>query len=158
MEKPNWKDISASEGYKSLKAAVVQTIKRDNRFSSGKEEKTKTHLQFRKVIGRLQHLAYVKGVGIITLLDFHEKVRGDRIQSWNSYYSDFRLPKDGKPKNPIGINGIRNQAKKWSHRTPQEIKHSICERIKREQKHVSKKLKPRWTTKQKAFYKKHGFH
>lgn len=155
--KIDWKHLASTPGYRSLKASMIKTIKRDNRFSCSQANKVKTHLKFLKVIGRLQHLAHKQGVSMEYLLNFHESERGTH-HSWDSYYSDFHLPKLGRPKNHWGINGIRRDAKRWNHLTPQDVKHRVCAHIQQEQKKASKKLKPRWTTAQKAFYAKHGFH
>lgn len=140
MNKIDWKYFSQTTGYKSLKAAYIEDIKRS--WRNKKEGRKK----FQWVIDRAKHHAYHKGVSIWTILNFWESKRD---YWWLNYYQNMNQPKLIKNKilKPIGVKGIRKHYKNTSWpRTKQEIKHEVCKYIQNEQQQNSTKKKPRWTS------------
>ncbi|MEZ5537606.1 MAG: hypothetical protein R3F02_18555 [Thiolinea sp.] len=91
--KPNWKEIAASQGYKSLKAAMIKDVmeasnhKKERGWSM--REKEVYHQHFAWVINRAKHYAHHQKRTVSEVLTEWEK---ERSYWWLNYYQDFRQP------------------------------------------------------------------
>lgn len=143
--KINWKHLSATKGYRSLKQCVIFDITKHRRT---KEE---TYKLFKKVIGRAisiverenrRHITKTHAVEL--LLNKWEK---DRTYWWVNYYSDYHFKKGiGNVLKPIGIKGIRNLCKTdfiYSKGASEYIHRYLTDKRKKSGK------KGRWTNKRK---------
>lgn len=148
--KVDWKYVSKTTGYLSLKAAYVHDVqeseKNKRRFGHAMRNKPEFLRLFNWVISRAKHYAQIQNVTIDVILNEWENKRN---YWWLNYYGDSRQPKShsGSMKS-MGLNGIRKEyhGGRWQigHHTEQENKNRVCEYIMREQKNHSTKTKPRW--------------
>ncbi len=139
--KIDWKHLSTTPGYKSLKKCVADDIK--NRYRSKKELRA----LFVKVIGLAQNHAHHTGDSMEDILNAWEEARDCW---WLNFYNNHKLPKLRHKSSikPMGINGLRNYYKKC-YRDPIARKHSMCKRIQEEHRKQSTKKKKRWTKEQR---------
>lgn len=79
----DWKEVSKSEGYKSLKAAYIFDVLRyGNKISN--------YRHFQWVIGRACHYAIKTGKPLdLILKEWEEK----RNYSWQNFYQNCNMPK-----------------------------------------------------------------
>jgi hypothetical protein len=132
--KINWKHLATTTGYKSLKKACFDDIKRN--YRSKKEVLQK----FRWVIARAKHYVHHTGKSIESILNEWEEKRD---YWWINYYQDGRQPKfHSNCIKKSGINSIRKYYKNIRNYTPVEANRAIRHEIARITK--TKKLKPRW--------------
>ena len=91
----DWKAVSRSPGYRSLKAAYMEDVGQKSRSFRKKPESYK-HFQW--VIGRAMHYAERQGRALEDVLNGWES---ERSYSWLNYYQPSRQPKlpSGKPRN-----------------------------------------------------------
>ncbi len=85
-ENIDWKYLSTTYGYKSLKEAYINTIQRKKSFKS----KQLLYKKFQWVISRAKHYACTTGVSIESILNGWEN---DRTYSWENYYQENRQPR-----------------------------------------------------------------
>lgn len=131
--KIDWKHLATTVGYKSLKAAYINGIKRS--FGTKAEEIR----QFQWVINRAKHYAHHTGASIESILNLWEKKRD---YSWQNYYQNSNQPKfHSGAKDPMGVDGYRESCKKanYSH-----VSSYVSDFIKRKHKKDSTKKKQRW--------------
>jgi len=90
----DWKTVSRSEGYGSLKAAYMSDLRAKHRSRS----KAELQKHFRWVIGRAMHYAVRQGRELHHVLNQWER---ERQSWWFGWYIDHRQPKlpSGKPRN-----------------------------------------------------------
>ena len=96
MEKLNWKVISASPGYRSLKAAYVRDVQRAQMnvrkgWAVGRD-KPVFYRFFKEVIGLVMKYANKWGISFETVLDHWEEVRGS--QWWLATYQEYWLERN----------------------------------------------------------------
>lgn len=143
--KIDWKHLSTTKGYKSLKACMVHDINNNWR---NKEESLK---RFNWVICRAKHYVFITGVNIDIILNEWES---KRTYWWANFYQDCNQPKitNKKVLKPRGIKGQIKEAKHgfWSkHDTEQGKKNHVCRIIRTFQLAASTKTKPRWNKRRK---------
>ena len=81
----DWKCISQSKGYKSLKAAYVNDVQ-----TSSSRSKTELLKHFYWVINRAKHYAYIHQCPLEVILSRWEQ---ERSYWWLNYYQDTNQPK-----------------------------------------------------------------
>ncbi len=154
--KIDWKYLSTTPGYKSLKKAVVENIARKHR------SKKETYQMFYTTINRAKHYAHKLNKPIEEVLNGWEEKRKDknnRIGEWVIQFypghcrDQYRLGKlhrapNVKPKNPI--NYYRTDP--WCKKDPIRKKAMILKTIMEIQKQNSKRKgkKARWSNERKA--------
>ena len=139
----DWKCLSASPGYKSLKAAYIRDVKEKKSFHT----KEQLYKKFHWVINRAKHVAHATDTPIDVVLNTWEEKRD---HWWISYYQECRQPKRHSASlMPTGINGMRKNLKSCRYYDKQRVKHAICNEIIRIQETQSKKEKKRWTARRK---------
>jgi hypothetical protein len=113
--KINWKEVAASEGYKSLKAAYIKDVmeaKADER-KGRRPMRTKAVFlkRFNWAICRAKHHAIQRNVTVDVILNEWEKSRN---YWWLSFYSDSGKQAKVKKCNklPLGIKGIKKYFKR----------------------------------------------
>lgn len=127
----NWKELSQSPGYKSLKAAMIHDM-RKNWYS-----KKKCYELFRFVIGRAMHYAHKTGTPPEFYLNHWEKYRG---YWWRNYYSDYNQPKIGDTPKTLGLKGWIRKDKESGWLKPGN---DTCHRLIQESKRLSPKKRNR---------------
>jgi hypothetical protein len=143
--KIDWKHLSTTKGYKSLKAACAHDIRENLR------DKKASLKKFNWVICRAKSYAHNEKVSIDVILDRWEE---NRSYWWLNYYQDCNQPKIATKK-VLKSRGIKGQIKDakhgfWSkHDTEQGIKNHVCRIIRSFQMAASNKTKPRWTKRRK---------
>jgi hypothetical protein len=80
MENINWKEVSQSEGYKSLKAAYASRVQQ---WPGRKEE---FYANFQDILSRCKRMAHTQGKTLIEVLDYHES---RRTYSYFNYYTNM---------------------------------------------------------------------
>ena len=141
--KINWKKVSKTSGYISLKKAMTDDSQRMPKC------KLQFYAKFQWVINRAKHYAAHTGKSLQYILYTWEK---KRKYSWASYYHDCNQPKfHSNTKLLLGVRGQINYYK-----TSTFYKHDPRAKQKRisllligKQKSASKKAKPRWSTNRK---------
>lgn len=153
--KINWKLVSQSPGYISLKNVYIKAVQgaethRAKYKSKPMREKQEFLDLFNWIICRAKHYSNHTGKPIeIILLEWEQ----GRTYWWLNYYQEGNQPKfTSKSLKPQGVNGHRKYTKTWGYRSKQAIKNSVCSFIKHKQEKASKKKKIRWdnTRKRKA--------
>ena len=134
--KKNWKYLATTKGYKSLKAAYINTVKRKNSF----ENKEELYKRFQNIIGKAKHYSFKTGKSIETILDDWEDKRD---YSWKNYYNNIPLLHSNCLKSS-GIKGIKKNYKTHGFFDKQYAKHRVCRYIQEQHKKQSKKIKERW--------------
>ena len=81
MNKINWKYVATTKGYKSLKAAYIHDIQKNNQIRT----KAEFLQHFYWVIGRAKHYAHNRNIPIEVVLNHWEK---KRTYWWLNYYQD----------------------------------------------------------------------
>lgn len=114
--KVNWKELSATDGYKSLKAAYIFDVKESMKYRNPMREKSEFIKHFQWVISRAKHYACHQGLSIETVLNSWEEKRS---YWWLNFYQDCNQPK---------LN-----VRKWDYKKI-KTKYARCEPLK----------KPRW--------------
>lgn len=148
--KIDWKHLSTTKGYKSLKAAYTNDIQK--KYRSKKELLN----LFNWVINRAKHYAHNSDKSLEEVLN---KWEDNRTYWWLNYYQECKQPKKhSKALKPKGINAYRKSMCRKSffyHYKQPDRKHKVCKLIMQIQRDASKKKKPRWTNERKARYKKY---
>lgn len=141
----DWKEISQSEGYRSLKAAMIQDIQCKHR------SKKESNKKFQWVISRAMHYAHHQNRTIIEVLNSWESKRD---YWWLNYYQDARQPRlfnspnvchrSLKSHRDLDIHSVRNAPDKAARIA--SIKARYFNILKSEQKDQSKRKgsKARW--------------
>jgi len=154
MSKIDWKHLSTTEGYISLKKAYIADVQEARRRQNPMRDKTEFYREFRAIICKAQAQAEYENRPIHEVLTEWESTRR---QWWFGCYNGttrFQKPRVVSSLKPHTIKGFRKRLKEWSHNSPQETKNRVCEEIQRTHKTASTKLKPRWTmAKKKAAIK-----
>lgn len=156
----DWKEVAASSGYISMKAAVAAEATRVRKFKHNKPDK-RYFEAFNFAINRAKHYAHTIGTSLIFVLNDWEDKRKYNFINYCSNYTFPRLDCTHVLK-PTGINGIRNRYKRYNFYADRVkfSKHFVCEEIMRLGRLRVKESgrKPRWTKEYKARmqrYKKH---
>lgn len=161
--KVDWKKVAASPGYKSLKAAYIDSVQDSEKFSRKHNRNAmrvkKEYLdRFNWIINRAKHYAHIQGVTLDIILNQLEE---KRQYGWFNYYDNYNQPKVYAPtsRKRAGINAIRKAEKssRWGHHK-KFSKHRVCNEIMRLDRLRVKdsKRKPRWHKRMKEFRKKCG--
>ncbi len=133
MAKINWKHLSSTAGYKSLKAAYIRDVSKAARQKHPMRKKDVFLKLFQWVIGRAIHYAHHTGKSVEQILNEWEK---ERNYWWFGFYEDNTQPKfHSNSLKPKGLRYFR--------------KHYSKEYIRTVNKDESTKAKPRWTTARK---------
>lgn len=103
MTNINWKEVSQSEAYKSLKAALTFDIREQRR------SKKELYKLFHWVMGRAKHYAHHQGRSVVEVLTEWED---GRDYWWLNYYGDSCQPKLQRNRTPRGINGRIKEIKR----------------------------------------------
>jgi len=108
----DWKSLAKSEGYRSLKAALIKDVTKASRQQRPMRKKAEFYKLFRWVIARAKHYAFRKGVPIEVVLDGWESTRNRSW--WLSHYGEHHQPKlpSGRPRN------VRPSSEIWWSRDP----------------------------------------
>jgi hypothetical protein len=92
--KINWKEVSKSPGYKSLKAAYIKDVieAEEYRAKHGSSSRGKAEFlkRFNWVISRAKHYSHVQGIPLSQVLN---KWEAGRDYWWFNYYQDCNQPK-----------------------------------------------------------------
>lgn len=158
----NWKDVAASPGYKSLKAAMIKDIQEASRdIQRGRRPmrgKAEFYKHFRWVIARAINYANFYCLPVQFFLNEWEIKR--TYQWWFGYYQECNQPKCHTQTMYVKPQNIRTYYKKdkWMKRDPIHASKSYFKALVREQKIKSKRQgkKQRWTVeakKRQARYK-----
>lgn len=147
MKSVNWKEVSQSAGYKTLKEAYIFDVSEAAREKRAgrrpRRDKQEIYQHFQWVICRAIHYADYKGKSVSDILTEWESARR---YWWINYYQDCNQPKlHSGGKKPIGLNGLRKYYRKAYRNDPARLKHRVMEEIQRVQKISSTKKKARWT-------------
>lgn len=139
----NWKVISQSTGYKSLKEAYVRDL------MSKRSGRSKAELRsvFRFAIGRAMHIAHHTNLPLEEIL---KQLEADRSYWWLGYYTEGKIPKiHPNVLKPRGINYLRKDYKKWGSLSNRKYypNRRICDFIIHNQPKRTKKA--RWTKRMK---------
>jgi hypothetical protein len=118
--KVDWKAVSASKGYKTLKAAYIKDVmesKADERKGRRPmRDKAEFLKLFKWIVCRAKHHAIKRNVTIDVIINEWEQDRTDGKHYgywWLSFYGDYKQPKDKKcNKLPLGIKGVKKYYKK----------------------------------------------
>lgn len=97
----DWKTVSRSEGYRSLKAAMVDSQKSTHRSTP----KAELHKQFQWIIGLALYYAIRQDRELHHVLNQWELERQGNWFGWYCYHRHPKLP-SGKPRNVKPINRI----------------------------------------------------
>ncbi|GEK52317.1 hypothetical protein [Vreelandella venusta] len=94
----DWKAVSRSPGYQSLKAAYMQDVQESKKHQNPMRDKEEFLTKFRWVIGRAMHYAERQGRSIEEVLNEWE---AKRDYWWLNFYQEGKQPKlsSGKPRN-----------------------------------------------------------
>lgn len=136
----DWKEISQSEGYRKLKAAMIYDIQERHR------SKAESHKKFRWVIARAMHYAHHQNRTIIEVLNDWESKRS---YWWLNFYQESNQPRlfnhpnvqhrSLKSIRDRDIYGIRNSPDKRERIA--SIKKWYFKALVRLQQHLSKRKK-----------------
>jgi hypothetical protein len=142
VQKIDWKHVSKTSGYLSLKAAYVKDLncppKRLPRSKANLKEK------FYWIINRAKYFANYHNIELATvLLNWEMERKLNRIEQWwYGYYSEystqFRKHHSNSVK-PMGIKGFKKANKKSWPSSPKQNRLRNLEFIKRQQKWRNKK-------------------
>ena len=145
--KIDWKKVSQSTGYRSLKAAYEHDIRK--RYQTKRE----LLIKFRWVIGRAQHYAHHQNRAIEEILNEWESKRD---YWWLNYYQDCNQPKLIPKKNRLhGPRYFKKYYRRiYGARSPKVREHSL-KNIQRSQQERSTKSPKRWTKDQREWRDKH---
>lgn len=96
MEKLNWKVISASPGYRSLKAAYVKDVQGAQnvvrrKFHAGRKKQDYRRI-FKEVIGFVMKYSSKWGVSFVEILNHWEQIRGPVW--WLGFYQESTLARN----------------------------------------------------------------
>ena len=147
--KIDWKHLAKTKGYQSLKAAYSYDVQNRSR--------TKKELlrHFNWVICRAKHYAYYQGRTLEEVLCEWE---AKRDYWWLNFYQECNQPKLVRALKPQNIKGLRNFMKEhYNFENTIDRKHRVNSEIQLRQRQTSTKKKRRWTTSEKAQYKKYGY-
>jgi hypothetical protein len=115
--KIDWKYLAATPGYKSLKAAYIEDVKKASKQSRPMRCKDDFLSKFQWVINRAKHYAYHTGRSVESILNEWEDTRN---YWWLNYYQNSHQPKfhSGSVK-ALGTNGLPERQKlkpkaRWS--------------------------------------------
>lgn len=157
--KVDWKKLSKSAGYKSLKAAYVHDVQEAARSAARGHRPMRDKQEFLKklrwVIARAKHYAYHQNKSLEYILNKWEK---DRTFWWLNYYQDSAQPEFKGSRYPQEM-GIRGWKKYWlnSRLSKSEKSKRTCREIMRCHKLASTKSPKRWVMdlkKRKAYIRK----
>ena len=147
--KIDWKHLARTKGYQSLKAAYSYDVQNSRRT---KEELLR---HFNWVMGRAKHYALQQARSIEDVLNEWE---ANRDYWWLNFYQESNQPKLVRTLKPRGIKGFRAYMKTHTfYGNAVDRKHRINNEIQLKQRQTSNKKKKRWTTSEKAHYKKYGY-
>lgn len=96
--KIDWKQLSQSAGYKSLKAAYIRDVQEAAKKKNPMRKKEEFLKLFRWVMARAQHYAVRQGCSVEVVLNTWE---ANRDYWWLNYYQEGKKPKlpSGKSRN-----------------------------------------------------------
>ncbi len=153
--KIDWKHVSTTQGYKSLKEAYIRDIQQvqERKRKGGYGNYSRYVKHFNWVICRAKHYASNRGVSLDVVLDEWEAERKMSGGWWLNFYQDIKQPKYHSNSLKIkGINGIRNYFKGILLARTVKPKHRVNEFIQSEQKNErdagvlsGKERKDRWS-------------
>lgn len=142
--KINWKHLSITPGYKSLKSAYIKDVQDAAKQKHPMRDKSDFLKKFNWVINRAKHYSHVTGKTIDSVLNEWEEAR---TCWWLNYYQDCNQPKKhSNSLKPQGINGLRKYYKTCFWSTPYSAKRQVNLFIQKEHEKNSKKIKKRWTS------------
>jgi hypothetical protein len=146
----NWKEVSRSPGYRSLKAAYIYDVqyseKRKQKGFHPMREKAEFRKLFNWIIQRAVHYHLNSPLSLIAILNKWETERGRSW--WFGYYQNSRQPKiHSNSLKSMGVNG----RVKWRTRTcdQQERKRLRVQELKTWDKQRSTKDPKRWSADRK---------
>jgi len=154
--KLDWKRISKSTGYKSMKKEVVDYTNKAKRLNWGRDDEYQKKFEF--IINRAKHYTVktivlytndrmVNTTAFIKILDEWEE---KRTYCFINYYSSYRQPKLFKEKfKPNGLKGTIKRYQKEKRWTADEISIQIQYRISVMRKENATKKPIRWLQWQK---------
>lgn len=140
--KIDWKAVSKSEGYISLKKAMLQDIRKNYRT---KEE---SYTRFNWVICRAKHYAYTMNVPLETILNDWESKRN---YCWVNFYGEGRQPKLTQTPTVVktGSRSFKKYLKEWYKHDPKKRAYLWLEHCKNK----GTKSPARWSNIAKAIAK-----
>lgn len=148
--KINWKEVAASSGYQSLKAAYIKDVTEAARdLSNGRKpmrNKEEFLKQFNWVINRAKHYAYHRNTTIDVILDEWEE---GRSYWWLNYYQNSHQPKLNQKSKTMGVNGLRKYLKKYYSNSPKYIRLQIGKELNKNNPKRTKKA--RWDKQQHRY-------
>ena len=147
----DWKQVSKSPGYKSLKAEYIKRVMQASKQKHPMRDKAELYKNFQWVINRAKHYAEHLNRDIENILSEWERKRTYGVLN---YYGDCRQPKfNSGSKKQIGIKGTRKLYKKTYRHNPAYIREAVKIFIECQQRNDPGKDKPRWS----AARKKRGY-
>lgn len=157
--KVDWKSVSQSAGYKSIRKVYAYTLSSANRSKQRHNHSMKYDLaectkKFSWIIARAIHYAHYKQTTVDVILNEWEEKRS---YNWRSYYSDNNFPKL-KPKSPhVARPSIKTYYLRTYRREPVKRKQMYCVELKRIDALRSKRKdsKPRWSKSKKLHHRKY---
>ena len=146
--KIDWKGLSKTKGYISLKKAYINDIRGSYGLYDNQKNKSIALKKFIWVICRAKHYSVRTDKALEQVLTEWEE---NRSYNWNNYYQDCNQPKlNSKSTKPRGIKGLKLYYKSMNKLySAAERKHMINDIIQNKHKKDSKKVKKRWTSLQK---------
>lgn len=159
MNEIDWKKVSSSSGYISLKAAYIKDVQDAAKQKRPMRKKEEFLKQFNWVICRAKHYSKLNNEPIENILNKWEK---GRDYWWLNYYQDSRQPKNHSyVLKPWGANGVRKNAKKWHRNDPTYAKSQVLRFLMSESAtksaKVTRKDKPRWGMRKKKAQKRREY-
>lgn len=136
----DWKALSKSEGYRSLKGAVIRDIQRKQYFGT----KDKLWCKFHAVIRMAMNTSHFKGEPMESILNRWEKAR---TYDWVNYYTQHNFIKLGvirKPAQPHNPRSYKRYLRKchYNRQTRKELMVTFLK--ERGARNLRPDRKPRW--------------
>jgi len=137
----NWKEVAASTGYQSMKAAVANEKARAHARGSKPDKRYEQAFNF--AINRAKHYAHYIGCDLQDVLNDWEEARD---YNFMSYYANHHFPRfEEKTRKLTGVKGQIKNIKNIYHGDPKSKAKRILSLLVGQQKTASKKTKPRWS-------------
>lgn len=136
----DWKALSKSEGYRSLKDTVIGDIQRKRQFGT----KDDLWRKFRAVIRMAMNVSHFKGEPVESILNRWEKAR---TYNWVNYYAQHNFIKLGvmrKPAQPHNPKSYKRYLRKCHYNRQQRKKQMVTFLMERDAKNLRPDRKPRW--------------
>ena len=135
--KIDWKKVSKSPGYISIKDKYIYDASKGNTGRSKQE----LYRHFKWIISRAKHYAYTKNVDIEVILNYWAS-DSNRDYWWLNAYQDNNLPRlDRTPYIPMGPKGLKKYYSTYSILTRNKIKNNLQKSGKKKRWSMNRKKK-----------------